>query len=236
MKALRGRIIIKLPREGIHEPAAGISVAHHKFRRRQSSLDAALPCHQHGLDPVIVVEPAGIHHTADIHDNDHSVKIRCDCFHHRLLRMRQVKIPVLEDLGRPPRHRILIGKQIFILGVHDTLSVPSLAGKAADRDHRSVRVCSCLLHELCRNLRFDRHTGNTALLILRLHIIAVECGELLEYAYLVFEQQKPFIQVSRIRDRHLPASASAAHIVEARLSKQGDPAPLCKRKQIPVIF
>ena len=53
--------------------------------------------------------------------------------------MCQIEIPVLKDLGGALRHRVLIDEQIFVLGVHDTLPVPSLAGKTADRDDRYTK-------------------------------------------------------------------------------------------------
>ncbi len=90
------------------------------------------------------MKPAGIHHAAYIHDDDDFREIRRHRIDHRPLCVGQAEIAILKNLCGLFRHRVLADTEIFVLRLHNTLSVPALAGKTADRDNRSVRVSACL--------------------------------------------------------------------------------------------
>ena len=238
-----GRIILQTLGKGIGQLAAGVAVTDQQFCCCQAALHTALPCHQHGPDRRILLEPLRIDHTAHIHHHDDLGECGLYSLNHCFFSVGQIEISVLEDLLLGILFHFLVGKKpcngksvYLALLVIDTLSIPALAGETTDADDRSIGKGTGLLQQIVRNLWLHRHAGFSAHRILLLHIFPVEFCQLFKDADMTRLQGQSLVQIADVGNGHVSASAAALDIVKGCLAEQGKPGSLCQGEQPSLIL
>ena len=216
VKVCGGRIIIKGTGKGIHQLAGRIHIPTQNISHGKAAFNSRLPCQQHTLDPVIVLKPGRIHHTAHIQHYRYPGESRRNSVNHRLLLRRKVKITIAGN----------------------SLPVPAFTRKTADSNHRSVRKTSGCLQQLLRNSRLHGFSVFLSPRILLLYIFLIKMGKCIKYLKLSFRflYLEPFINITRIRGCNFAASAASPHVINLSFSENRGLASSFQRQHPAFIF
>ena len=227
-------IILQIPREGVRQLAAGGIFAGQQLRDSDAALHAALISQQNGRNSIVGIKPRNIGHTAYVQHNRNLVERGADLLHHCLLRIGQVIVPLRENPLRAFGKRHLVLPRIVLIDVTDLRAVPSLAGKAADNDHRHIGFLTRRGQQALGKLRLCHHAGDIPRCIALRNVIAIIIRQRLVNRHIL--QLQPIVHAAGIGHGHIAASAAAFHIVKASLAEQRHAAPGRQRKQPAVIF
>ena len=164
-----------------YQPVTGwVDAACYNVRCREAAFHAALPCHQHRRNLFAVFEPAGINHTADVHDNDDIFKVCFYFFYHGCFAVCQAEVAVFEDAGAQLDLFFLILKQLIAFIVDLAFAVPALAGETADGDDCGIGICFRFCYQLIRYFRLSCHARYSTCSILLFYIFLIEFRQLME--------------------------------------------------------
>ena len=221
MEVLGGWIILEGCCIGINQFTGWVDVACYNVRCREAAFHAALPCHQHRRNLFAVFEPAGINHTADIHDNDDIFEVCFYFFYHGCFAVCQVEVAVFEDAGAQLDLFFLILKQLIAFIVDLAFAVPALAGETADGDDCGIGICFRFCYQLVRYFRLSCHARYSACSILLFYIFLIEFRQLMEQGNLPFSflDLHAFVEVADILDRNVTASAAAFYVINRSFSE-----------------
>ncbi len=221
MEVLGGRIILERCCVSINEFTGRIDITGYYVCCCVAAFHAALPCHQHCRDFLAVFEPARIHHTADVHDNDDIFEVCFYFFYHGCFAVCQAEIAVLEDACAQLDLFFLILEQLVALVVDLAFAVPALAGETADGDDRGIGVCFRFFYQLVRHFRLSCHSRYSACSILFFYIFLIEFRQLVEQRNLPlgFFDLHAFVEVADVLDGYIAASAASFYVINRSFSE-----------------
>ena len=221
MECLRWRIVFQFLCKCVGKFSGWAADAAQKLCCCASAFHTPLPCHQHRLNFFIFCKPVRIDHAADIHNDCHLREQLLHLFHHRALFLRQVKVSVWKNALCLFQQRICLYRLIHLLIIR-TLSVPAFPGKTADADHCRVRVRSRFFCSFFRKRRLYCHSRFCSCLVLFFYLFTVIIRECLIHFYFFRQLLESLIQICRISNGYISASATTLDIVKTAFSKQGE--------------
>ena len=136
----------------------------------------------------------------------------------------EIEVAVREDLSGAFRHAGLCLPRIVFSVVLDAGAVPALSGKTAQYDHSRIGIGAGAGKKLGGERRLYRHAGNGTLIVLFVHIGAVEIAQRLVEGDGIVEHLKAIVEIVHIRYGHIAAAAASLDIIKTAFSKECNPA------------